>query len=391
MTGATGGSTAGDPSRGDPAGRSPARSEPAGGDDSAEDLIDRSRPVRSEDAVDVAALHTWLAGRVPELPEGPVLTQFPGGVSNLTFLMQYPDREYVVRMPPRGRKAASSHDMGREVRVLEALSGRFPVPDVVADCPTSDVIGLPFYVMERLRGVILRSDPPPGLDLSEANARVLAGRMIDLLADLHAIDVDQVGLRSLDHGPGYVDRQVQGWSRRFRQAMTDDVDPGIDVMEWLASHQPDDVRRCLIHNDWRLDNLVLDPSDPGRVIGVLDWEMATVGDPLMDLGSALAYWVQSDDDEAFKVFRRQPSHLPGMPTRDEIVSRYMERAGIGADTLGAAGFRFYEVFGLFRLAVIVQQVYYRYVNGQTSNPAFANFGMAVTLLNQRCRSLIEAT
>ena len=355
--------------------------------------IDQPGPVRGEDAIDVLALHGWLGARVADLPaDPPQVGQFPGGASNLTFLLSYPEREYVVRTPPRGRKAASSHDMAREARVLRALHGAFPVPAVVAECRDESVIGLPFYVMERIEGVILRGDLPEGLRVSETEARGLAEAMIDTLADLHALDYHDLGLGDLDRGAGYVGRQVTGWSRRYEDSRTPDAPDAQELSRWLFDHQPGDIKRCLIHNDWRLDNLLLDPLDLTAIRGVLDWEMATVGDPMMDLGGALAYWVQADDDPELQALRRQPSNLPGMPTREELVRRYCDRAGIdveGLGTPGAPGFLFYEVFGLFRLAVIAQQIYYRYHAGQTSNPAFAQLGPAVHILIGRCRRLID--
>jgi aminoglycoside phosphotransferase (APT) family kinase protein len=189
----------------------------------------------------------------------------------------------------------------------------------------------------------------------------------------------------MNKGAGYVHRQVDGWSTRFRNARTDDAPDGEAVMAWLAEHQPADVDNCLIHNDFRFDNLVLDKDDPTRPIGVLDWEMATVGDPLMDLGGTLSYWVQDDDDEFFLQFRRQPTTLPGMLTRDEVVAYYCEAMGY---TLTAEQWRFYEVFGLFRLAVIAQQIYYRYFHKQTTNESYAIFGPAVQYLESRCRSIL---
>jgi aminoglycoside phosphotransferase (APT) family kinase protein len=343
--------------------------------------LDQAGPLRQEDALPVADLAAWLADAIPGLTGTPEVAQYAGGASNRTYLLSFPERELVVRTPPAGRKAASSHDMGREARVMAALQGRFPVPAVLAECRDEGVIGQPFYVMERVRGVILRGDPPPGLTIGPQLAGDLADRTTDLLVALHALDPAALGLTDLDRGPGYVQRQVTGWSDRYRAARLPDSPDGEAVMAWLAEHQPADVRRCLIHNDWRLDNILLDPADLLQVRAVLDWEMATIGDPLMDLGSALAYWVQPDDDPIFQAFRRQPSHLPGMPTRAEVVQRYCSGAGIA---LGADGFRFYEIFGLFRLAVIAQQIYYRFAQGQTHNPALAGFGAAVAQLIARC-------
>lgn len=347
-------------------------------------MIDEPVGLRAEDALPLSQLSGWLAERgFPGLPQ---VSQFPGGASNLTFLLTYPDRELVLRTPPRGRKAASSHDMGREALVMSALSGRFPVPTVLAQCTDEQVIGQPFYVMERVRGTILRSDLPAGATLAPPDAAALAERMIGLLAQLHALDAGALGLAGLDKGPGYVARQVSGWSARYRAARLPDSPDGEAVMAWLDTNQPADAARCLIHNDWRFDNLILDPADLRRVLAVLDWEMATIGDPLMDLGAAVAYWVQADDPEPFRSLRRQPSHLPGMPTRAAVVEQYLAASGL---RLPAPGFTFYEVYGLFRLAGIAQQIYYRYAAGQTGNPALAGFGAAVDALIARCGELIS--
>lgn len=348
-------------------------------------MIDQPVPLRGEDAVPVGALAAWLAEHVPGLESVPSLAQFPGGASNLTYLLTYPDAEFVVRTPPRGRKAASSHDMGREARVMTALQGSFPVPRVVAQCTDPDVIGQPFYVMDRVRGLILRSDPPEGLAFGPDVASALAHRMVSLLVQLHSLDPADLGLSDLDRGSGYVERQVRGWIKRYRAALLPGSPDGESVMAWLAARQPADVRRCLIHNDWRFDNLILDPADPQDVLAVLDWEMATIGDPLMDLGSALAYWVQADDDQVFQSFRRQPTNVPGMPTRAEIVALYCELSGV---QLPPGGFAFYEVFGLFRLAVIAQQIYFRYAAGQTRNPVAGGLGAVAGVLIERCEGLI---
>ncbi len=341
--------------------------------------------VRAEDAVDLAALQTWVDAEAGPIGRLRGIRQFPGGASNLTYALTSDAGEFVLRRPPSGRKSAGSHDMGREALFMTALAGRFPVPPVVAQCADPAVLGSPFFVMVRVPGIILRADPPPGVDLGPQAAAALADRMIDLLAELHAIDPAEVGLSGLDKGDGYAHRQVEGWTQRFRTALTDDVPDGEEVIGWLTRQVPADVRRCVIHNDWRFDNLILDPADLSTVRAVLDWELATVGDPLMDVGSALAYWVQADDDPFFRQFRRQPTHLPGMPTRAEFVQRYSDRAGLRVND-----FTFYEVYGLFRLAGIAQQIYYRYVHGQTTNPAFAVFGPAVTGLLRRCDMIIAA-
>jgi aminoglycoside phosphotransferase (APT) family kinase protein len=336
-------------------------------------------PVREEDRFDVARMHQWLQPfiGVDVLPE---VQQFRSGASNLTYLLQYPDRELVLRKPPAGMKAASAHDMKREFLIQSRLQPVYPlVPSMIALCDDQAVMGSDFYVMERVVGDIFRRDVPEGV--TPADVSVMADSLINGLVQLHAVDASI--LAELNKGHGYVQRQVEGWSKRYRNALTDDVPNGEKVMAWLEANRADDVASCVIHGDWRIDNVVFDLKQ-ARIVGVLDWELATVGDPLMDLGSALAYWVDRDDEPAFAALRRQPSHLPGMPTRDEFVAKYLEKSGVRCDD-----FTFYEVFGLFRLAVIIQQIWARYVAGQTTNPAFAGFGDAVnTLINRaegKCR------
>ncbi|REE95930.1 phosphotransferase family protein [Thermomonospora umbrina] len=342
----------------------------------------RAGALRAEDAFDVEAVHRWLVGRVPGLSGTPEVRQFGGGASNLTYLLAYPGRDLVLRRPPHGTKAASAHDMGREVTVQRGLAPLWPlVPQVHAFCEDRSVIGAEFYVMERLEGTILGAELPPGLTLDAPQARVLGHAVIDTLADLHSVDVERAGLARLGKGPGYVARQVEGWSGRWRAAVTDDAPDAEPVMTWLYERQPVDVAARMLHGDWKLDNLVVALDDPGgapRIVGVLDWEMATVGDPLMDLGASMAYWITSDDDPLYGLLRRQPTHLPGMPTRAQMVARYLERTG-----LPMGDWRFYEVFGLFRLAVIIQQIWARYRAGQTTNPAFRHFGGAVAILVER--------
>lgn len=346
--------------------------------------------VRDEDAFDVAAVDSWLRSSGLELPTGlPSITQFTRGASNLTYRLHYASGgekcDLVLRRPPRGTKAASAHDMGREVHVLTHIRDAFPyVPTVRAYCMDESVIGSDFYVMDFVDGVILRPDNCDHLTADQARS---AGDVyVDRWADLHRVDVAAVGLTDWGKGPGYVDRQVFGWSDRYRRARTDDVPDAEDVMAWLEANRPEDVAACVIHGDWRLDNMVMDTSslsagEPARIIGVLDWEMATIGDPLMDVGAALAYWIDHDDaavDPAFAALKRQPSDLAGMPTRQHIMNRYAERMGF-ADVQ----WTFYEVYGLFRLAVILQQIWARYRAGQTTNPAFAPFGEAVRVLVDR--------
>ena len=335
--------------------------------------------VRQEDRFDVAAMHAWLRTyiNIDELPE---VLQFRSGASNLTYLLRYPGRELVLRRPPVGTKAVSAHDMKREFLIQSRLKPVFPlVPSMIAMCEDHLIMGSDFYVMERVVGPIFRRDIPESVTAHDI--AVMADSLINGLVQLHAVDASI--LAELNKGLGYVQRQVEGWSKRYRNALTDDVPDGEKVMAWLEANRPDDVDSCIIHGDWRIDNVVFDLEN-SHIAGVLDWELATVGDPLMDLGSALAYWVDRDDDPAFAALRRQPSHLPGMPTREEFVQRYLQLSGRRCDD-----FTFYEVFGLFRLAVIIQQIWARYRAGQTTNPAFAGFGDACNTLINRAESRLS--
>ncbi|MFA6232227.1 MAG: phosphotransferase family protein [Rhodanobacter sp.] len=348
-------------------------------------LIDETREMREEDSLDLAAVDAFLKQHIADLHGTPTIRQFPGGASNLTYLIRYGERELVLRRPPAGVKAKSAHDMLREAQVMTALKTAYPhVPQILARCDDPSVLGSDFYVMERLRGIILRRELPPGLGLDEAGVRQLCHGFIDRLVELHQVDATAPALAALGKGEGYIARQVGGWSERWRKALTDDSDPCEDVLAWLAQQQPArETAICVLHNDYRFDNVVLDPANPLDIIGVLDWELATLGDPLMDLGSSLAYWVQADDDAVFQSFRRQPTHVPGMLSRREVIDYYGERSGWHVDQ-----FDFYEIFGLFRLMVIIQQIYRRFVLGQTHNPQFAGFGQAATYMGQRCRRLI---
>jgi aminoglycoside phosphotransferase (APT) family kinase protein len=348
-------------------------------------LIDEPRSVRSEDALDVGALDAFLKAHIAGLEGEPEIAQYPGGASNLTYLARYPKRDLIVRRPPFGKKAKSAHDVLREARILSALKPVYPsVPGVLAACDDTAVLGCEFYVMERLVGIVLRRDLPAALGLSVESTRRLCCNMLDKLIELHNVDYRAAGLEHIGKGEGYVRRQVAGWSDRWQNARTDDVGAFEDVVAWLHAEMPErDVATCVIHNDFRFDNLVLAPDDPLRIVGVLDWEMATLGDPLMDLGGLLAYWVQADDEPGYLALRRQPTHAPGMLTRTEVMQYYVERTGWGADS-----FDFYKVFGLFRLAVISQQIYWRYAHGQTTNPHFAGYGAAANFLGERCRRLI---
>jgi len=349
-------------------------------------LIDRAGGVRDGEMLDTAAVDRYMKTVLADLKGEPEIRQFPGGASNLTYQLAYSDRIFVLRRPPFGHIARSAHDMLREAKVMQALKPVYPyVPQIIAICDDHDVLGCDFYVMERLEGIILRQDFPAELELDESDTRKLCLNVIDRLVELHQVDYRAAGLE-IGKGAGYVRRQIAGWSDRFRKARTEDVGDFEPVMDWLREHMPADSRLCVIHNDYRFDNVVLNPHNPFEVAGILDWEMATLGDPLMDLGNSLAYWVQADDEPQFQIMRRQPTHRPGMLSRQEFVDYYLQRSGLSVDR-----FDFYEIYGLFRLAAIIQQIYYRYVHGQTRDKRFEGFGHAANYLRQRCLKRIDGS
>lgn len=349
-------------------------------------LNDQTISVREGEELDGAAVDACLKAHLPSLNGKPTIRQFPGGASNLTYLLAYPDRELVLRRPPFGQKARSAHDMPREYRILDKLSRHYGYcPRPVLLCSDESIIGTQFYVMERLRGIILRKDPPPELGLDAAAATALCKSFVDRLVELHKVDYHACGLADLGRPEGYVKRQVEGWWERYRNALTPDAPQWSDVITWLREKMPaDNARASLIHNDYRFDNVMLDPANPTRITGVLDWELATLGDPLMDLGNCLAYWVDATDPAAVQATRRQPSTAPGMLSRAQIVAYYAERSGVAVNN-----FDFYYVQGLFRLAGIIQQIYYRYYHGQTQDSRFAHFIQMNGLLERMSLEVIH--
>jgi aminoglycoside phosphotransferase (APT) family kinase protein len=340
-------------------------------------LLDEAAPVRDGETLDARRLGEYLAAQVPGLALPLAVRQFPSGFSNLTYLLTAGGRELVLRRPPQGTRPKSGHDMSREFRVLSALQGVFAEsPRPLHLCADESVIGAPFYVVERIRGIILRRDYPAGLAPTPALVRAQQCALIDTLARLHRLDHHALGLGEFGRPEGYVARQVEGWSGRYQRALTADAAGAYAVTEWLAANRPPDTKpAALIHNDYKLDNVVFDAASPARLIGVLDWEMATIGDPWMDLGCSLGYWIEAGDPADLQQTRMLPTHLPGSLTRAEVVQRYAS-----ARAVGAPEFRFYRVFGLFRLAVIVQQIYYRFFHGQTRDSRFAALGPMARVL-----------
>jgi len=356
---------------------------------SGQEPVAGAQVVRDEDAFDVAAVDRWLRANADASGWGeglPEVRQFSGGASNLTYLLRYPGQDLILRRPPAGTKAKGAHDMGREYRIQAALEPVFRyVAPMIAYCEDDSVVGSEFYVMERVAGHIPRKDL--GIALTTEQVRQLCTNMLDLLVDLHSVDPAAAGLDQLSKGDGYVERQMSGWIARFEKAKTWNVPSWAKVIAWLKANQPPDRGSGLIHNDFRLDNIVLDPNDPTKPIALLDWELATVGDPLMDLGSTMSYWIEASDSRFLQMFRMQPSNLPGMMNRRDVVDYYCDRMGF---KLTDKEWAFYEVFGLFRLAVILQQIYYRYHHKQTTNPRFKNFWFASYVLHHRARQIMRS-
>ncbi|MBY0585756.1 phosphotransferase family protein [bacterium] len=350
-----------------------------------QEWIDRSKPVRPGEELDADKLTRYFREHVPEIAGDIEISQFPSGFSNLTYLLSAGGKEYVLRRPPFGNKEKTAHDMGREFRVLSKLNAVYgPAPRAMVFCEDPSVMGCPFYVMERRRGVILRQSLPRGLDLSPLTLRALCESFIDNLVAMHSVDYEKAGLADLGKPAGYVERQIKGWARRYEQAHTDDVPAMVQVADWLDKNRPAEVGTTLIHNDYKFDNIVLDVDDITRVIGVLDWEMATIGDPLMDLGTTVGYWIQADDPPALQAFVVGPTRLEGAFTRKELIERYAERSGRSIENP-----LFYFVFGIYKLAVIVQQIYYRYHQGLTKDERFAHLNFVVQMLAEGARDRIE--
>ncbi len=348
---------------------------------------DATRPPRPGEELDAAVLTAYLNETL-----GPVralsVSQFPGGHSNLTYLLRFEQagaaRELVLRRPPFGSKVKRAHDMAREFRVLTALSPHLGwAPKPVALCQDASILGCDFYLMERVAGVVLRRQLPAGATLDPATARRLCETLLDTLVALHALDYRAVGLHDLGKPEGYVARQVSGWAQRYEGSQTDDIPEMHQVSAWLAARMPDSPAPTILHNDYKFDNVVYDSVRFERIVGVLDWEMATIGDPLMDLGTSLCYWVEASDSDALKNLSFAPTMAPGMMTRRELADRYAERTGRDLSHIV-----FYYSFGLFKTAVVLQQIYYRYAQGLTQDARFAGLNHGVRLLAQTAAATI---
>jgi aminoglycoside phosphotransferase (APT) family kinase protein len=352
--------------------------------------LDAAGEVRREDLFDEGALAEFLRQLFPgdfALSSSAVsVSQFSGGHSNLTFLVRFAGREAVLRRAPHGANVATAHDMRREFDVLSALAPLYSkAPKALAYGADASVIGAPFFLMERARGAILRDRrPPPGVELPPARMRTLSEALVDALAELHALDVSTPPLASLGKPDGYAARQVAGWTDRWHRAKTEDVAPLDEAAAWLASHVPPAGKPALLHNDFKYDNLVLDPADPTRIVAVLDWEMATLGDPLLDLGTTLGYWIDPGDAPDLKALPFGATLAPGNLSRPEVAARWAARTGRDVSHV-----LFGYVYGLFKIAVIAQQIYRRFAEGKTHDPRFAALLGGVRVLGGQVARALE--
>jgi aminoglycoside phosphotransferase (APT) family kinase protein len=351
-----------------------------------------TRKVREGEELDVQRLGGWLRERLPssgisglDVSRDPEVRQFPGGHSNLTYLLNFGDAAVVLRRPPSGPVPPTAHDMAREYRWLTAMNRVFPLaPRPYLLCEDTSVIGAVFYVMERRRGVVVRTEEPPALAGDPRARRRLSEAIVDTLADLHAVDIMREGLNTLGKPAGFVERQVRGWSERWERSRTTER-PEMDTLSnWLRERLPADPEvPSVVHGDFKLDNVMLDPDDISRPVAVLDWEMSALGNPLVDLGILLAYWSPTSPPEQRDALTTVTDR-PGYLRPQEIIERYAQRSGRDVSNV-----RYFEVFALFKIAVVIQQIYYRWVKGQTRDPRFATFDARVEYLARHAAELAD--
>ncbi len=344
-------------------------------------------PVRPDEQFDEQKLAGYLRGRLPGSDQPLAVRQFGGGAANLTYLLDYGSHQYVLRRPPLGPVARSAHDMSREYKVLSVLHQAYPyAPQAFVHCADTAVIGAEFFVMERRQGVVVRRRIPPEFAGMPAAPRRMSEALVDALADFHAVDFAALGLSDLGRPEGFIERQIAGWYKRWHAAKTEDLADMDIVYRWLGENMPQETAVSLVHNDYKLDNVMLADNDPGKIVAVFDWDMCTLGDPLNDLGALLTYWVEPTDPPYFRAAAMMPvGDDLGFLTREELVQRYAERSG-----RSVADIRFYHALGLFRLTVIIAQIYIRYVRGQTQDQRFAAMGQMIPVMARAAREVCDA-
>jgi aminoglycoside phosphotransferase (APT) family kinase protein len=356
-----------------------------------------STPIRPGEELDLPVLNSYLQehlaahSQVFEPDSVFEVEQFPGGHSNLTYLIRYGSREFVLRRPPVGPVAPTAHDMPREYRLLEIVNTQFPLaPRPILLCEDSSIIGVPFYLMERRRGFIIRGKLPEEFDNDLELRRRLSESVLDTLVALHSVDIYATEIVQIGKPSGFVRRQVEGWAQRWQRSKTGELPEMDEVINWLSERIPPELENCatIVHNDFKLDNLMLDTEDPARVVAVLDWEMCTVGDPLIDVGLFLSYWTMSAGGNADNknTSLRAVTHGPGWMSREEIIQRYESQTGRDLSRI-----IFYETFARFKVAVVIQQIYFRYVQGQTQDQRFRNLDQLVIGLTREALELAQSS
>jgi aminoglycoside phosphotransferase (APT) family kinase protein len=338
--------------------------------------MEKTVPLSDKENISIAALNAYLSANSITIPTIEKIARFPGGYSNLTYCLHTTNKDFVLRMPPPGANIKSAHDMGREYKVLSLLKPHFAeIPTLIHYTEDSSLLGAPFYIMEKIEGTILRAYNAPKMNIAPETFSSLSEKMIDTLVALHAIDIHSTGLAQLGKPAGYVTRQVEGWIKRYYAAETDTIDAINQTITWLQQYTPLTQQPTLLHNDYKYDNVIFD-TDFQNIIGVLDWEMCTVGDPLMDLGAMLAYWFEAGEGDVFTNFNL--TWLPGNYTRDQLIQRYAAKSGRNLQDI-----KFYYVFGLFKNAVIAQQIYHRWKEGHSSDPRFEQLIHMVKMLGAK--------
>jgi aminoglycoside phosphotransferase (APT) family kinase protein len=348
-------------------------------------MVTDTATVRKGEELNSAALGAFLRGKLAEADQDLQVEQFPGGHSNLTYLVRAGSREYVLRRGPLGPVAPKAHDMAREFRVLQAISRYFPEsPRPFLLCEDPSIVGAVFFIMERRHGIILRDEVPPEIAAHPDHPRRISEAFVDCMARLHAIDLESNGLLSLGKPEGFVERQVSGWTERWRRAQTDPLSEMEAVASWLAHRVPVSGKPSLVHNDYKLDNIMLRLGTIDQIEAVLDWEMTTVGDPLADLGLTMCYWVWANAPGIRTAGIPAITARPGWFAREELLERYSAKTSRDVSDIG-----YHEVLGIFKLAVIIQQIYFRYWRGQTSDERFRNFGERVKAMARVAAQLAE--
>ena len=339
-------------------------------------MVEDTIEVRADEGFDEQALAAYLRGRLPGAENPLSVRQFGGGAANLTYLLDYGSQTYVLRRPPLGPVAKTAHDMAREYKVLSVLHQDYPyAPRAYHYCADRQIIGSDFLIMERRKGVVVRRSIPAQFAGKRDAPRRMSEAVVDALAAFHAVDYKGLGLADLGKADGFVARQIEGWYRRWQKARVHDLPEMDRVYTWLKDNQPQAERFSLVHNDFKLDNVMLDAADPGRVVAVFDWDMCTLGDPLCDLGALLTYWTEAADPPYLQAVAMMPVGNVGFMTRAELVQHYEAKSGRPASHIS-----FYHALGLFRLTVIIAQIYFRYKRGQTRDERFAAFETMIPLM-----------